>query len=104
MTVKECASYASKFRWNREKNYDSELIVRDEDNNYDGQLIVCDEDFGIVFFNFLEHFFWTLFCFHSCKVDPHWCGAQTSNPWESRHSAVRFRLPYVRQTNISTRV
>ena len=38
----------------------------------------------IVFFNFLEHFFWTLFCFHSCKVDPHWCGAQTSNPWESK--------------------
>ena len=35
-------------------------------------------------FQFLEHFFWTLFCFHSCKVDPHWCGAQTSNPWESK--------------------
>ena len=43
------------------------------------------------FFNFLEQFFWTLFCFNSCKVDPHWCGAQTSNPWGSRHLAVGFR-------------
>ena len=58
----------------------------------------------IVFFNFLEHFFWTLFCFHSCKVDPHWCGAQTSNPWESRHSAVRLRPVCVQQTNISQKL
>ena len=42
--------------------------------------------------------------FHSWKVDPHWYGARTSNPWENKRSAIRFRLLYVRQTNISTRV
>ena len=44
------------------------------------------------------------FKFHSCKADPRWYGARTSNPWENKRSAVRFRLLYVRQTNISTRV
>ena len=56
------------------------------------------------FFNFLEQFFWTLFCFNSCKVDPHWCGTQTSNPWGSRHLAVGFRPVCVLQTNISQKI
>ena len=35
------------------------------------------------------------FKFHSCKADPRWYGARTSNPWENKRSAVRFRLLYV---------
>ena len=50
------------------------------------------------------HFMDSFISFHSCKVDPHWYGVRTSNPWENERSAVRFRLLYVRQTNISTRV
>ena len=50
------------------------------------------------------HFMDSFIYFHSCKVDPHWYGVRTSNPWENERSAVRFRLLYVRQTNISTRV
>ena len=32
---------------------------------------------------------------NSCKADPRWYGARTSNPWENKRSAVRFRLLYV---------
>ena len=50
------------------------------------------------------HFVDSLIYFHSCKVDPHWYGARTSNPWESRHSAVQFRPVCVYQTNISQKL
>ena len=40
------------------------------------------------------HFMDSFIYFHSCKVDPHWYGARTSNPWENKRSAVRFRLLY----------
>ena len=59
---------------------------------------------GVLILFFSIHFMDSFFYFHSCKVDPHWYGARTSNLWENKRSAVRFRLLYVRQTNISTRV
>ena len=50
---------------------------------------------GVLILFFSIHFMDSFFYFHSCKVDPHWYGARTSNPWENKRSAVRFRLLYV---------